>query len=66
MEIEKKKLKSRQNAKRYGLHKKVKAQGYKIAVRSRTIYIPYDTNEISDEAAQLRENFKYQIQYEIT
>jgi len=58
-------MKKNKNKIRYSLHYKVRQQGYRLAARSRTIFVPYTQTEFSKQVLRLRDEFKYNIQTEI-
>ena len=53
------------NNQRYYLHSKIRKQGYTLKSRSRTIFVPYHQEELSNEVTKLRDKYGYSIQTEI-
>ncbi len=61
-----KKLKNKNDSKRYYLHSIVKKQVYLLNSHKRTIFISHESQEISLQVQKLRDNFNYSIQTYIT
>ena len=57
--------KQKDDARRYYLHSLVKKSGYKIDVRLKTIYIPFNQTELHNSVKSLRDVFNYSVQTEI-
>lgn len=50
---------------RYRLHYKVRKQGYRINIKSKTIFAPYTSQTFSTQVKQLIHSYNYVIQSEL-
>ena len=55
---------SKQNRK-YRLHQKLAKQGIRYNSNIKNIYVPYDFDTENKDMQELKENYRYQIQFEI-
>ena len=53
------------NNRRYYLHSKIKKKGYRYSSILKTVYIPYDLENIDNNVLELQKKFNYSIQTEI-
>ena len=59
------KLRKQRETRRYYLHSLVKKNGYKINVKLKTIFIPFNQSEIHECVKALSVDYNYSVQTEI-
>lgn len=52
------------NNRRYRLHQLIKAQ-FRYSAKKKTVYVPFDFNEVNQHVEELKNKFHYNIQFEI-